>query len=546
MFHNILVSIRRIEKDTCSNCEFNAIHQYTPSVDATELLRSGSSSFDVPSILNDISHLEHELQNIEPLFIKFRDRYNNLVKNLGSCKALLAPIRSLPAEILLQIFSLASSHIPDPFEVPWILGHVCSTWRNISRSSPSLWANLHLTESSSKRLTFLKEYISLLDDAPVHLSLDERPEKELKELIHGILIHSELWSSLELKMSAGWIEELLSYASFLAFNLKKFSINLTGPFEINLVEHRPHVLDLLSSSPIRELHLECIPYSHAPINITELQKFSTYSYDPAELHSIFRNAKRLVEFVITPGQARSDFVSDIPSTSYPYTCHTSLERLSFVITMENWSRSFSKIPSIFDHVSFPALKHFEILQHDGYDMVWFDTTEYLRLHDLFRRSQCSLTVLTFSAPISVDSLLIPLLAQSPTLHKLNIFLRRDIVKDIFKALSLEQGMAPNLKEPCITEAPRTLTQACLLEEADQFYAMILSRADGDSGGRLEKLRVSFDSSRGDHEWMTLPVSHDSPFRNLLRMKERGMNIEFLLDGKDYINDGKARVAFFGS
>ncbi|KAK0457527.1 uncharacterized protein EV420DRAFT_1688896 [Desarmillaria tabescens] len=201
---------------------------------------------------------------------------------------------------------------------------------------------------------------------------------------------------------------------------------------------------------------------------------------------------------------------------------------------------------IFDHVSLPALKQFEILVKKGHDMVWFGPTEYLRLHDLFRRSQCSLTVLALSTPISIESLLIPLLAQSPTLHKLEIFVRNDIAKDVFKALSRERGMVPNLKEICIAEAPKTLAESCLLEKADQLYAMILSRSDGDGRGPLKKLRVSFDSSRNKHEWMTIPVSPDSRFRNLLRMKVNALNVEVLLDGKYCIIDGRARVSFFGS
>ncbi|KAK0243636.1 hypothetical protein EDD85DRAFT_753725, partial [Armillaria nabsnona] len=88
---------------------------------------------------NDITHLEQELQVIRSLFIKTRDRYDKLVKDIGSRKSLLAPVRRLPRETLLQIFALASSDNPTPFDAPWSLGHVCFTWRSLTRSSPSLW-----------------------------------------------------------------------------------------------------------------------------------------------------------------------------------------------------------------------------------------------------------------------------------------------------------------------------------------------------------------------------------------------------------------------
>ncbi|KAK0435740.1 hypothetical protein EV421DRAFT_2061576, partial [Armillaria borealis] len=126
--------------DTCSKCEFNAIFPYIPSVNATELLRSGFSSLDVcrVSIENDISNFEQELQTIDSVLLRLRNRRPQLMKDLDGCKGLLAPIRRLPRETLLHIFFLASSDSTDPFDSPWILGHVCFTWRSISRSCPSL------------------------------------------------------------------------------------------------------------------------------------------------------------------------------------------------------------------------------------------------------------------------------------------------------------------------------------------------------------------------------------------------------------------------
>ncbi|SJL15323.1 uncharacterized protein ARMOST_18816 [Armillaria ostoyae] len=538
LFQGVLVM------DICPNCEFNAIRPYAPSVDAIDLLRSGSSSLDVSevSVLNDIAHLEQELQAIRPLFIKIRDRYDKLVKDIGSRKSLLAPIRRLPRETLLQIFTLASSHNPTPFDAPWSLGHVCFTWRSLTRSSPSLWTNLHIPEPFTKGFTFLKEYVSLSHDLPVNLSLDERPDERVREILHELLIHSERWSSLKLEMSAGWLCGLLCYASFPAVNLTKLHISLVGPFKLS---YDQTLLDILSVSPLKDVHFEHFPYSSMPINMTELRSFHVHSYDPTELHSIFRGAQRLKEFIITPSPPPYDFASD-PSTKYVYTSHTSLQRLSIVMNMASSWQTCSKIPITFEHISLPALQQFEILT-DGqhHDTMNLEPIEYLRLHDLFRRSQCRLTALTFSVPISVQSLLVPILAQFPTLRKLQIFINLTIARDVFKLLHREQGMVPNLKELCITEAPDTVARSCLLKEADRFYAMVLSRSVGNCDSHLETLRVSLDSSWARHLRMDSPVPPSSPFRKLLRIKEEGMNVELLLDRKDYLMDEKARATFFG-
>ncbi|KAK0482156.1 hypothetical protein EDD18DRAFT_1294210 [Armillaria luteobubalina] len=125
---------------TCSECQFKAIYPYSPSVNPIELLRSGCSTYDVShvSIVNDIVHLMHELRHIEPLFIKIRDRHDRILKDIACSKSLLAPIRRLPRETLLQIFGHLSTQSAGICQGPWVLGHVCSTWRKISRSCPSL------------------------------------------------------------------------------------------------------------------------------------------------------------------------------------------------------------------------------------------------------------------------------------------------------------------------------------------------------------------------------------------------------------------------
>lgn len=106
-------------------------------------------------------------------------------------------------------------------------------------------------------------------------------------------------------------------------------------------------------------------------------------------------------------------------------------------------------------------------------------------------------------------------------------------------------MVRNLKELCITEAPDSVARSCLLEEEDQFYAMVLSRSDGNCDSRLEALILSLDSSWGNNQWLDIPLPTRSPFRNLLKIKEEAMDVKLLLDGKDYLVDEEARVTFFG-
>ncbi|KAJ7605341.1 hypothetical protein FB45DRAFT_699224, partial [Roridomyces roridus] len=56
-------------------------------------------------------------------------------------------LKRIPPEMVAEIFSLT---VPSPWEMagfrsrekhsPWILGHICSRWRAVALSTPSLWS----------------------------------------------------------------------------------------------------------------------------------------------------------------------------------------------------------------------------------------------------------------------------------------------------------------------------------------------------------------------------------------------------------------------
>ncbi|SJL16971.1 uncharacterized protein ARMOST_20508 [Armillaria ostoyae] len=278
------------DMDACPKCAFSAIRPYTPSVNATDLLQRGFSSLDISqaSILNDITNLEQELDEIEPLFVQIRDRREKLLKDLRGCKALLAPIRRLPRETLIQIFGLASSDIPDPRDTPWILGEVCSTWRSISRSCPSLWTRIHISTFGRNYSTFLETYISLSVHLPIHMSVEGQLDHKDTDILRCLALHSERWSALELTVTGQALSHLISLASSPAIHLTKLSLFRVGVDQSET--NHAAVNCLFSSSPITEVCLRRIPYSSMPINTSHLSKLHVHSYDPGELYSMFQRS----------------------------------------------------------------------------------------------------------------------------------------------------------------------------------------------------------------------------------------------------------------
>ncbi|KAK0505576.1 hypothetical protein EDD18DRAFT_1129714 [Armillaria luteobubalina] len=524
---------------TCAECQFEAIHPYFPSVNPIELLRSGCSSFDISqvSIANDITHLEHELRHIEPLFLKIRDRRDRILHDIACSQSLLAPIRRLPRETLLQIFGHLSSQSSDMREGPWVLGHVCSTWRNISRSCPSLWTKIDISSEYGSS-SFFNEFASLSGDLSIQLSVDYN-SKYIPGRLRALLPHSQRWSSLDLNVPPKDLSELLSLISVPLIHLSVVNISVSSDY----TPSRHGVIadpNLFSSSPITEATFDRLPYKYLPLNVHMLQRLRACFYSPAEILSIFRNAPDLIELVITmcPPRRYRDVKSPLPMV------HISLRQLSFVMTQENAEEVH--VSRSWNYITLPTLKEFQILASqttiDDEFPRWLEDGEYSRIVKLLHRSGCDLTDLTFSIAVPVTSFLIPVLRQSPALEKLDVFIDTDIAGDIFRALTLPEGPVPKLRKLRIVDAPYVIS--ALFQEGDAFHTMVRSRLGGDTNSHLKTLRVSLKLSY--HDKSLFPVARDSPFRDLLKMKEEGLDVEFLYNEEDCLVEGKAYTLFFDS
>ncbi|KAJ7490964.1 hypothetical protein FB451DRAFT_1124553 [Mycena latifolia] len=91
---------------------------------------------------NEISRLRGRLQQLE-------DERTSLARYLASNKAILSPLRRMPAELLAEIFSWTLPSLDDALtrhnfkfdrsHSPWMLTQVNSRWRAVALSTPSLW-----------------------------------------------------------------------------------------------------------------------------------------------------------------------------------------------------------------------------------------------------------------------------------------------------------------------------------------------------------------------------------------------------------------------
>ncbi|KAJ7112102.1 hypothetical protein C8R44DRAFT_632085, partial [Mycena epipterygia] len=132
-----------------------------PSVDLTYLLTSNEvpTSSAIPTILHVISDsqarldlLKAQIQSMEITLTQLLEQRDEMADRLCQHKAIMSPVRRVPAELMCEIFSLTlpwSRRVNQMVvhQPPSRLGHVCRSWRDTSLAYPSLWRFLDIYHS---------------------------------------------------------------------------------------------------------------------------------------------------------------------------------------------------------------------------------------------------------------------------------------------------------------------------------------------------------------------------------------------------------------
>ncbi|KAE9396939.1 hypothetical protein BT96DRAFT_824013, partial [Gymnopus androsaceus JB14] len=124
-------------------------------------LYAKNRSNDIPNSEVERAQLESfiernssDLQRYDDAIARLQDQRNQLDKIVQYLKSLISPIRKLPPDVLGEIFELVTADqfielkihryrargIGRVFRLTWI----CSWWRKLNLSRPTLWSRIHL------------------------------------------------------------------------------------------------------------------------------------------------------------------------------------------------------------------------------------------------------------------------------------------------------------------------------------------------------------------------------------------------------------------
>ncbi|KAK0185081.1 hypothetical protein F5146DRAFT_1125423 [Armillaria mellea] len=252
-----------------------------------------------------------------------------------------APIRRLPRDILLEIFSLSSSLNPDAGDYPWTLGHVCRWWRDIVHSSPPLWSFVVLCqpydpEIIETQLQRSGNYVPL----SVYISTHDRDRgTQNSAIVDRVMDLCHRWSKLELHTYAPLYADPSRHAEKLPLFLPKL---LTLKAQGTWSNHMILVLDapLLKTVQLdNDLSLQSIPrhityLTLSGLSMKELPSLSSFR-NLVELRFEAGSVDQSANHASTITHPTIRYLSVSGITMLPFLTLPALEHLRYVDTVRS-------------------------------------------------------------------------------------------------------------------------------------------------------------------------------------------------------------------
>ncbi|KAF7345523.1 ABC protein [Mycena venus] len=217
---------------------------------------------------------------------------------------ILSPLRRMPPEVLGEIFLWTLPTSTEKLErskfyladSPWVLTHICSRWRAISVSIPSLWSLIIIDYCAQPHPTYplslVEVQIQRAQNLKIHFyggeTNDSRPQIETFQFLSQ---HSSRWEDLSLGLTSKLVPFLPALRGRIQ-SLKRLWIQWSSPESQTVTE----AIDCFESAPALVDFAVFNEYSFVPI-AHPTHQLTRYELDCpwAEHRRILKLAPNLVE-----------------------------------------------------------------------------------------------------------------------------------------------------------------------------------------------------------------------------------------------------------
>ncbi|KAJ7025182.1 hypothetical protein C8F04DRAFT_1129525 [Mycena alexandri] len=391
-----------------------------------------------------ISKASARVQEDRRCLVESETGHSALCDILDPYLALLSPIRTLPPEILQEIFTacMPTRHdaVMHSSQMPLVLGTVCRMWRSLSLSTPALWSSIHVVVPAAddvasalvrERCDALRLWLNRSGDCPLFISVfvPFGFEQNVRPFVDVIVPYSHRWKSLKLLPATR--EDLPAM-----WNLTPEDIPILEVLEISDQQSEsgpnPNWLRFFTIPPnLRRIALTCFnaeaPLPSCPWNhITSLcleSRRSFFQLDALQLVQLLAQCQNLetCRLVFPIGDAQA---FPPPLVSLPQITLLHLETLA--ITADILVNSTFNIGQLMATLIVPALRELN-LTPISYHIYNPDITEapavsdmILAMDDLLLRSSCDLREISIQFNTGDADTLLQSLRRSPNLTTLSL------------------------------------------------------------------------------------------------------------------------------
>ncbi|KAF7357460.1 hypothetical protein MSAN_01342100 [Mycena sanguinolenta] len=294
-------------------------------------------------------------------------------------KHIVSPIRTLPVELLVEIFELAiedRTHIDDVHRI----SQVCSDWRQAAHGTPRLWTRtLRVKLCKGDEVDGLKAWLARSAPLPIRISFPPESGDIDVNILVEVLRVATRWRSLKLGCTLPrWLVRQLSKCRL--NSLEDLDLEIIHDNETNSIP-----ISFTTVPRLRKLIINLIDFPAAPqplVPWVQLTDLTISNRDHDVIFGILAQCANLIAASVTTGgrqlpQVRRDIVilSQLHTLSLLFECRYSVAR---------------HITPFFDNLSTPVLRSLCVKFDDR--AQW--TQAHFTAFQL--RAQCNITQLEFA------------------------------------------------------------------------------------------------------------------------------------------------------
>lgn len=361
------------------------------------------NTHDTSLVHTAIADAESTLKQLDTNIARLQENRIDCLEKLLKLKALMAPIRRIPPEIMAEIFwwSLPDNPSPSVSSPPLLLGRICSGWRTITLSTAKLWSSLTMTPPEIAQSTeiAMKTWLTRAGSCPLTLDI---AGQLADSSVRCLATFSERWEDVYLRFLPSSVSSLVVAKNRLP-SLRTLNFDFLFDVMEDVETANRLVIDIFEVAPLlQSVRLSYgSTYSHFLLPWHQLTRCVASGIAIPKILEILQHSPNLIDFeIIDPRFATVD----------PFSIVT-LNRLQ-TLHVRNPN---SNTANFFNQLCFPALLDFSMTTTS----VFTDEWPHSQFSSFISQSSCSLTRLQLHGLHLTAAAFIQCLEQMPLLVEMD-------------------------------------------------------------------------------------------------------------------------------